>query len=254
MTGTPASLAVRLGAIALAVAAVAFVGVFSWLAAAFDYPAVLDGRAADVLPALLSMGGTGRAVWAVYALLPLLLLPGGVAVALAFPASGAARLGPPVATVSALAMTLGLARWSTVHWTLASAYVAAGPTERGVIAAVFDGLNLYLGNAIGEFVGELALYGVFAVVAVAAWRDSRFPAWFGRAVLAVAVAGWVAMFRNVTAIVDPVNEVANVLLPVGLVGLGLGLARWGARPPHAAVQADPSSRATSAVRSLVPWG
>ena len=62
---------IRIGGFALIFAAIAFMGVFSYLAAEFNYPEVLDGRAADVLPALLATGHAGRAVWAIYALLPL---------------------------------------------------------------------------------------------------------------------------------------------------------------------------------------
>jgi hypothetical protein len=233
---------VRLGGLALVLAAAAFVGVFSYLAAAFDYPDVLDGRAADVLPALLETGVTGRAVWALYAVLPLLLLPGAVGAYAALHAAseGAARLGQALATVAALAMVLGLARWPTVHWALAQGYAAADPAGRDVLAAVFRGLNLYLGNYLGEFVGELGLYGFFACTAHAARRDGRFPRWFGPVGFAVAAVGAVAAFRNVADVVDPVNEVANVLLPLWLAVLGAGLVRYGAREGVA-----PAGRAAS---------
>jgi hypothetical protein len=42
------------GGIALVGGALAFLGVISYLAARFQYPEVLDGSAAEVLPALLS--------------------------------------------------------------------------------------------------------------------------------------------------------------------------------------------------------
>ncbi len=229
---SPDARTARLGGFALAVAAIAFVGVFSYLAAAFDYPDVLDGRAADVLPALLATGATGRAVWAVYALLPLLLIPGSVGAyaALHRASDGAARLGLALALVSAVAMVLGLARWPTVHWALAETFVTADPTGRAVLAAVFDGLNRYLGNFVGEFVGEVGMYGFFTATAYAVRRDARFPRWFGPAGLTVAAFGAVAMFRNVTDLVDPVSEVTNGLLPLWLLVLGLGLARYGTRP------------------------
>ena len=67
--------AARAGGWSLIVAALGFIGVFGYLAARFDYPDVLDGGAADVLPRLLALGATGRAVWAVYAFIPLLLIP-----------------------------------------------------------------------------------------------------------------------------------------------------------------------------------
>ena len=71
---------IRAGGAALIAGAVAFLGVFAFLAARFDYPAVLDGTAAEVLPKLLATGATGRAVWAVYGFLPIIWIPAGVAV------------------------------------------------------------------------------------------------------------------------------------------------------------------------------
>jgi hypothetical protein len=50
------------GGISLIGGALAFLGVFSYLAARFQYPAVLDGSAPEVLPALLATRTTGRAV------------------------------------------------------------------------------------------------------------------------------------------------------------------------------------------------
>ena len=66
------------GGIALVAGAVAFLGVFSYLAARFQYPEVLDGSAEDVLPALLATGPAGRAAWALYSVLPLVFIPAGV--------------------------------------------------------------------------------------------------------------------------------------------------------------------------------
>jgi hypothetical protein len=70
---------IRVGGVALIAGAMAFLGVFAFLAARFDYPAVLDGSAAEVLPNLLATGATGRAVWAVYGFLPIIWIPAGVA-------------------------------------------------------------------------------------------------------------------------------------------------------------------------------
>lgn len=88
-----------------------------------------------------------------------------------------------------------------------------------------DALNSYLGNAIGEFVGELALYGSFAAFAVAllgaGWRRMAFMA------VVTAVAGWISMFRNVTSVVQLVADVTNVLLPLFLVALGVTVLRQG---------------------------
>src|SRR5688500_9163950 len=63
--------AVRAGGLSLVLGAIAFVGVFSYLAANFSYPEVLDGAATEVLPRLLATGPSGRFVWALYGFLPL---------------------------------------------------------------------------------------------------------------------------------------------------------------------------------------
>ena len=135
------------GGLSFVVAAVTFVSVFTYLAANFDYPAILDGSASEVLPRLLAGGTLMRATWALYAFLPLLLVPGAVGTYLACPASrGRMTLALLAAVLAAMAMCLGLIRWPSIHWALAEAYSQSGQEVRSSLAAVFTGLNLYLGN------------------------------------------------------------------------------------------------------------
>jgi hypothetical protein len=61
-----------IGGLCLAGGALAFIGGFTYLATRFNYPDVLDGPAATVLPSLLATGRQGRLVWAIYALHPLI--------------------------------------------------------------------------------------------------------------------------------------------------------------------------------------
>ncbi len=225
----PRSHAGRLGGAAYLTAAAGFVGVFSWLAVRFDYPRVLDGPAAAVLPALLALGGPGRLVWIVYALLPLLLLPAGAGLTTALRRpDGATHAGLALVrslhTVAALAMTAGLARWPTLHWTLAESWAGADPATRDVLAVLFDASNRYLGNALGEFVGELALYGAFLGTAVALRRNAA-PRALALLAGATGLLGWVGMFRNVSARVQPAADVVNWLLPLLLLALGGWLIR-----------------------------
>ena len=83
------------GGIALVGGRCAFLGVFSYLAARFHYPEVLDGSAQDVLPALLATGAAGRAAWALYGVLPLVFIPAGIGAfeALRERAAGPMRVG-----------------------------------------------------------------------------------------------------------------------------------------------------------------
>ena len=169
--------AARAGGWSLIAAAIGFMAVFSYLAARFSYPDVLDGPAADVLPRLIALGSSGRAVWAIYAFLPLLLIPAGVGAyaALREAAPNAMRAALAFSIVSAVSMLLGLARWPSVHWELARAYPAASPETRATIDAVFRGLNLYLGNYVGEFLGEVSLNAFFILSAVALVKAGQPP-------------------------------------------------------------------------------
>lgn len=213
--------AARLGGAALIAATVLFVAVFSYLASAFGYPDVLDRPAGDVLPALLALGPTGRAVWIVYALVPLLLVPTGLGVrAIAGrTAPLAARAALVASVLAAVSMTIGLARWPSLHWQLALHYSAADAGARPAIVAVFDATNSYLGNVIGEFVGELWLNVFFALAAVAVSRTTG-RRWLGGAGLAVSGLGVLAMFRNVTTLVAIPAALNNLVLPVWMAVLG----------------------------------
>jgi hypothetical protein len=224
---------VRAGGVALIAGAMAFLGVFTFLAARFDYPAVLDGSAAEVLPSLLATGGTGRAVWAVYGFLPIIWIPAGVAAfhALRPVREGSTRIGMQFAVLAAISMMLGLLRWPSVHWMLAEAYARAGGPERTAIATVFAGLNSYLGNYIGEFLGELSVSLFFLLSALAMiQRDSGFPRWMGYVGVVTAMAGLVGMFRNVTDVVAPVASMNNYLLPLWMIVFGVGLLRFRSYP------------------------
>ena len=226
---------IRFGGLCLAGGAIAFLGVFTYLAARFNYPAVLDGPAATVLPSLLVTGQQGRLAWAVYALLPLIWLPAGVAAyeALSPVRRGPMRLALLFAGVAALAMMLGLMRWPSVHWHLALAFEHATPPEQGVLAAVFDGLNAYLGNYIGEFLGELS-FSVFFLLTSIVWLESpRSHKWIGWVGVGTAVLGLLGMFRNVAGAVAPIAAVNNYLLPAFMIILGVALVRWPVVPEPA---------------------
>ena len=229
--------AIRAGGWSLIGAALSFVAIFSYLAARFDYPDVLDGSAVSVLPRLLSLGDGGRAVWAVYALVPLLLIPSalGAYTALRDAAPGAMRAAVLFACTAALSMTLGLARWPSVHWELARAYATADPAVRSAIDGVFAGLNSYLGNYVGEFIGELCLNAFFLLSAYAALRSRRLPRWVGYGGMIAGILGVIAAFRNAVTLVGPIADVNNYVLPLWMIAFGVALVRCRARPADASV-------------------
>jgi hypothetical protein len=216
---------VRVGGWSLIAATILFAAVFSYLAGAFDYPEVLDGSAADVLPRLLALGGAGRAVWFVYGFIPLLLVPTGrgvdAAARIAAPRLGTVALS--LAGLSAAAMMTGLLRWPTLHWSLAQTWEAASPASRDGIATTFATANRYLGNVIGEFLGELFLNGFFLVASLAIAAAAPHRRWLIYAGGAASVLGWIAMLRNITPLVASAADANNIVLPLWMLTLGIAL-------------------------------
>jgi uncharacterized protein DUF4386 len=226
----------RLAGVTAIVTSLAFVAVFGYLAARFGYPEVLEGDAAHVLPALLAGGAPMRAVWIIYA-----VLPAGVAAAalLSYPwfrAAGAsrARVGLAAALLASLAMTLGLARWPTLNDSLARAFAVADAGQRQAIAATFDAGNLYLGNVIGEFIGEVCLCAWFLTTSLALAQRTDRTRWLGRVGLCVTASLFAGAFRNLTDTVAPIAEVNNSLLPLWLITFGVSLIVLGGETAGAA--------------------
>ena len=217
------------GGASLIVAAIAFVVVFAYLAATFNYPDILEGSAADVLPRLKAGGSAMRAVWAIYAFLPLLLVPGAVGAFFACPSSRERMtLALILASIAAFSMSLGLIRWPSVHWSLATAYAAGMPETRSSIEAIFNGLNLYLGNYIGEFLGEAALAFSFLLTGRSLLEEVGYPKWLAWSGVIFSLLFLIGAFRNVATSVQVVADVNNVLLPLWLIALGGSLV-WHAR-------------------------
>ena len=212
----------RLAGLALIGTSLGFIVVFSFLAARFGYPEVLNGSPDQVLPAFVAGGSTLRAVWIAYA-----ALPTGLAVAarlvrpLLFAAGErVARFGTWSALLSAVCMTLGLLRWPTLNHVLGERYLVASAPERARLAAWFDTGNLVLGNLIGELLGELLLSGWFVAVGLALVRGARVWRYTGYFALFTAASMVVGSLRNLTNVVALVADFDNTLLPVFLITLG----------------------------------
>jgi len=227
-------LATLIGGSSLIAATLLFSAVFVYLARSFGYPDVLDLPAAQVLPRLLALGPSGRAVWVLYGLIPLLLIPTamGVYAAGRHAVPLLARAAVIMAVLSALTMMAGLLRWPSLQWHLALAYTDASPGAREAIAATFAASNSYLGNFIGEFLGELFLNSFFLCAAIVLTRAAA-PArrWLLVAGAWASLLGGLAMLRNVIGWVEPIAALNNVVLPIWMLVLGMALVRHRASPP-----------------------
>lgn len=215
------------GGVSFIIGALSFVLVFSYLAMNFGYPDILDGSAADVLPKLLAGGKTMRAAWALYALLPLSLLPAAVGTYMSCPAGrDRMTLALVVVSIGTLAMCLGLMRWPSVHWALAEAHAQADLSAKSSIASVFAGLNLYLGNYIGEFLGETCLAVFFLLAGQSMLKEAVFPRWLGWCGVAFATLFLLGALRNAAGIVQPIADLNNILLPLWMIVMGASLIRF----------------------------
>jgi hypothetical protein len=133
-------------------------------------------------------------------------------------------------------------RWPSFHWALAQVW-AADPSTHPALEAVFNAANLYLGNYIGEFLGELTMSLFFLLAATAMLKQgSGFPRWIGSLGAVTASAGLIGMFRNVTSVVAPVADVNNYLLPLWMIVFGVSLFRSAANPTES-LQRGPTSSA-----------
>jgi hypothetical protein len=225
-------LIVGTGGVSFIIGALAFVGVFSYLAANFNYPAVLDGSAAEVLPRLRNGGPVMRATWALYAFLPLFLVPGAVGAYFACPASrGRMTVALIAASLGALAMCLGLMRWPSVHWALADVFVRSDAATQNSLAAVFMGLNLYLGNYIGEFLGEVCLGTFFILASYSLLPESRFPKWLAWCGVIFSCLFLVGAFRNAVSGLQTIADINNALLPLWMVVFGTALIWYSRKAP-----------------------
>jgi uncharacterized membrane protein YbaN (DUF454 family) len=220
--------ATLIGGTSLIAATLLFSAVFVTLARSFGYPEVLDLPAAEVLPRLLALGPGGRAVWVLYGLIPLLLVPTAIGV---FAAGRQAapllsRAALVAAVLSAVTMMAGLLRWPSLHWQLAQAYADASPGAREAIAATFAAANSYLGSFVGEFLGELFLNAFFLCAAIVLTRSAAVPRrWLLAAGCFASALGGLAMLRNVTSWVEPIAALNNAVLPAWMLVLGVVLLR-----------------------------
>jgi Domain of unknown function (DUF4386) len=84
-------------------------------------------------------------------------------------------------------------------------------------------MNSYLGNFIGESLGELSFSVFFVLSGVSLLRHQRASRWLGWWGIATGVLGLIGMCRNVTPAVNVVATANNYLLPAWMIGFGVWL-------------------------------
>ncbi len=209
---------------ALIAFAIAFNIPYAWLAANFDYPAILRRPAGAVLAAF-DQGGTPLVLaWGGFALAALLFAPAAVAVCvvtrrLGHAASAVAALGVAAGVVQAI----GLSRWVYAVPGLASAWVAGDAGVRATVETVFLTLHQSAGVGIGEAIGQ-TLTGMWLIgVALGQRGHPRF----GAVPAAIGVAGGVVLLlglaEGLATVIRFEPGVLGLAAPVGFMVLTLWL-------------------------------
>ncbi len=162
------------------------------LGAAIDWPASLDEPASVNLPLIVEQQGAVILGYGSYLLYSILILP--LASLLYFVLKERESSSPLLAVavgfgaISALARSLGIARWLVLMPVLAGIYLdpESSETTRQTVSVVYEAFNAYAGG-VGEILG-VGLFGatLFGLISVALVRSSEFPSWTGYAGLVVA--------------------------------------------------------------------
>lgn len=136
---------------------------FFVLSNAINWPMSLDDPAAIALPRVLAQAQPMMIGYGCYLMVGLLLVPATAALNARLGLTGAtAGLTLALATLSAMAKSIGITRWLFAMPTLARAYVAPD-ADQAAIAVMFETLNAYAGG-IGEILGVGLISGLWTLV------------------------------------------------------------------------------------------
>lgn len=204
---------------------------FLGLGAVFDYPAVLDHPAAQVLASFREHQGAVVGWFLVLALGAALLAPIAVLVG-RLGSSRALRLSVWVGVAAATVQVIGLLRWPLLVPSLAGR--AADPSTSAAAEETFRTLNQVLGTTIGETLGY-TLTALWTVLVTVGLGRSFAGRWFTIAGFAAAglIATGVLVPLEVPA-TDLTNFAGYVVWSLWLVGAAVVLLRGSGSPAPSA--------------------
>ena len=153
-----------------------FTGAFTLLGVTFDYPAVLQDSAGEILERFTAAGTPTRALWYVMfaaslAFVPLAVLLGRSIAARSPGRSALADVTVVAGVLAGVVQAVGFARWTFAVPYLAETYAdpASSPATRDAVVVAFDVLHRFVGGALGEHLGFglTAIWGIGTAVLLA---------------------------------------------------------------------------------------
>ncbi|RDI46579.1 DUF4386 family protein [Aquicella lusitana] len=170
---------------------------------------------------------TIRTLLVIYALLPLLLIPGSVGTFYAFiePHEANMRCGMYFATAGALALTISLMMLPSINWHLVTYIQAKTGESQSNLIIMLQSLHSYLGVFVGDLVGFGCLLIWFFITSFVMLRTTVMPHAVGVIQLIIAIIATLILALRYSGLIPDVH--INVQAP-GIIALwifitGIGL-------------------------------
>jgi hypothetical protein len=187
--GEPLSGSARLVGVLTVLTPLAMGASFGLLSARFDYPAVMNRPATDVLRSVHNAGGEVKIYW-----LGVVLAAGALLlVSVALPALVAGRhrevsaMVAAAGSVAALMTVLDTSQWVWLYPNMADHWAAAGPALRVTIEQDWQNYHQLLGEGVGRYLATL-FSGIWALgLGTIMLSDGRWPRVLGAAGVAAGV-------------------------------------------------------------------
>jgi len=232
----------RLTGILLIVTPVTFSLFFAALQATFNYPAILNAPAGDVLTRFHDGGAGLIATWYGFTLSALLLIPLVAAMHRLLASDQAPYLGiaSAIGITAGIVQALGLVRWPFLVPHLADTYVdpASSAPTRDAVALVFQSFNEYAGNGVGENLGYLLTSIWTLLIALVIRRSSLFAPWLGWVGVAIALGIFTGVLIPLgLGAANAINAISYILWALWLIVLGVFVLRSPTPAPPAAAAA-----------------
>jgi hypothetical protein len=170
---------------------------------------------------------TIRTLLVIYALLPLLLIPGAVGTFYAFiePHEANMRCGMYFATAGALALCISLMMLPSINWHLTSYISTMSGSQQASMIIILQSLHSYLGVFIGDLLGFGCLLIWFFITSFVMLRTSVMPHAVGVIQLIIAIIATLVLALRYSGLIPDIH--INMQVPaimalwVFITGIGL---------------------------------
>tara|TARA_R110000868_G_scaffold190862_1_gene434810 strand:- start:112260 stop:113060 length:801 start_codon:yes stop_codon:yes gene_type:complete len=183
----------------------------------------------DFLTGLSSSGITNKIVLTIFAVIPALLITGGVGFYSAvkpysYKLSGVSLI---FTVFAAVGFIIGIGRWPSLNWGLGEAFVQYKNTSEYILS-FYNISNHMLGYWIGQVFAEISLFTSIGVMSIVMFNSKRFPVWLCGFASVIFILGVAATFRNMSEAALWTHSFISsfMLVPIFFILLSIALFRF----------------------------